>query len=171
MKRLISVIMVVCMVCITMVCSGCGKTSASKLPEQYRTPDMSFKGLNLECVTGGDRHTMVRNTMVQMDLPEFIIADQAQKGNEIESIMVTESTAEPFHETQTVAVFNVEIDSKGGDIPSGQYYIAAYFTYDTSKPEDVKMYLINYCFVDNYVVDKTTTGLFTDCYEKVKDQF
>lgn len=171
MKRLISIIMVVCMLCITMVCSGCGKTSASKLPEQYRTPDMSFKGLNLECVTDGDKHTMVRNNMVHTDFPEFVIADQAEKGNEIESIMITESTAEAFHETQTVAVMNVELESKGGDIPSGQYYIAAYFTYDTSNPADVKMYLINYCFVDNYVVDEKTTGLFTECYEKVKDKF
>ncbi len=170
MKKLISVIMVVCMVCVTMVCSGCGKTSASKLPEQYRTPDMSFKGLDLECMSGGNTHNMVRNDMVYTDFAEFVIADQAEKGNEIESIMISESTGKPYHETQTVAVMNVELESKSGDIPSGQYYIAAYFTYDTAKAEDVKMYLINYCFVDQYEVDETIMALFDECYEKVKDK-
>lgn len=171
MKKVISILTALCLVCVTMIFSGCEKGSASELPEKYRTPDMSFKGLNLECVSGGDTHTMVRNNMVYTDFEQFVIDDQAEKGNVINSITITESTAEAYHETQTVAVMNVEIDAESGDIPSGQYYIAAYFTYDTALPEDVKMYLINYCFVDNYVVDKITTGLFDDCYNQVKDKF
>ena len=132
---------------------------------------MSFKGLDLECMSGGNTHNMVRNDMVYTDFEKFVIADQAEKGNEIESIMISESTAEPYHETQTVAIMNVEIEAKSGEIPSGQYYIAAYFTYDTSKSEDVKMYLINYCFVDDYKVNEEKMALFDECYEKVKDQF
>lgn len=171
MKKVVSILTTICLICVMMVFSGCSNGSASELPEQYRTPDMSFKGLDLECVSGGDTHTMVRNNMVYTDFAQFVIDDQAEKGNVINLITVTESTAEAYHETQTVAVMNVEIDAESGDIPSGQYYIATYFTYDTTLPEDVKMYLINYCFVDNYVVDKITTGLFDDCYEKVKDKF
>lgn len=171
MKKFISLLTALCLICVTMLFSGCEKGTASQLPEQYRTPDMSFKGLNLECMSGGDTHTMVRNNMVYTDLGEFIIDDQAEKGNVIKSVTVTESTAEAYHDTQTVAVLNAEIEAESGDIPSGNYYIAAYFTYDTTLPEDVKMYLINYCFVDNYVVDKITTGLFDESYEKVKDKF
>lgn len=166
MKRIISILTVLCLICVTMVFSGCGK-----LPEQYKTPDMSFKGLNLECVSGGDTFNMVRNNMVYTDFAEFIIEDQAKKGNVINSIDVTGSTAEEYHEKQTIAVMSVNIDSESGDIPSGEYNIAAYFTYDMSVPEDVKMYMINYCFVDSYVIDKITTGLFDDCYEQIKDQF
>lgn len=171
MKKLISIVTALCLVCVAIVFSGCEKGTASQLPEEYQTPDMSFKGLDLECVSGGDTHSMVRNNMVYTDFAQFIIDDQAEKGNVINSINVTESTAEVFHEDQTVAVMSVEIDAESGDIPSGNYYIASYFTYDTTLPEDVKMYFINYCFVDNYVVDKITTSLFDDCYEQVGKQF
>ena len=171
MKKFISVLIALCIICATMVFSGCEKSATSQLPEQYTTPDMSFKGLNLECMSGGNTHTMVRNDMVYTDFGQFVIDDQAEKGNVLKSVTITESTAEAYHDTQTVAVFNAEIEAESGDIPSGQYYMAAYFTYDTTLPEDVKMYLINYCFVDNYVVDKITTELFDESYEKIKDKF
>ena len=171
MKKLMSKVTALCLACVAFAFSGCESGTASKLPEEYQTPDMNFKGLELECVSDGDTHNMVRNNMVYTDFSEFIIADQAEKGNVINSINVTESTAEVYHDDQTVAVMAVDIDAESGDIPSGEYYIASYFTYDTTLPEDVKMYFINYCFVDNYVVDEITTSLFDDCYEQVGKDF
>ncbi len=169
MKKLVCLITALCVISVSIIFSGCSG-GASSLDEKYRTPDMSFKGLNLEYMTGGNTLNMVRNDMVYTELEKIIIADQAEKGNKINSITVTESTADVFHENQSVAVFNVEIDAESGDIKSGQYYISAHFTYNMEKPEDVKMYFINYCFVDNYVVDQNTKNLYEECYEQIKDK-
>ena len=50
-------------------------------------------------------------------------------------------------------------------------FAALYVTLYIPIAEDVKMYFINYCFVDNYVVDEITTSLFDDCYEQVGKDF
>lgn len=168
MKKLVCLITVLCLISVSLIFSGC---TGGALDEKYKTPDMNFKGLKLECVSDGDTGTRVRNQMVYTDLANFIIEDQEKKGNKIKSIDVTESTGSAFHEDQTVAIFNVDLKAESGEIPSGQYYISAYFTYNTEKPEDVKMYLINYCFVDNYEVDQNTKNLYEECYEQIKDKF
>ncbi|MEE0061642.1 MAG: hypothetical protein UE295_12510 [Acutalibacteraceae bacterium] len=168
MKKLVCLITVFCLLSVSLIFSGCAGDNA--LDKKYKTPDMNFKGLKLECVSGGDTFNMVRNNMVYKDLEKFIIDDQDEKGNKIKSIKVSESSGDVYNEDQTVAVFNVDLEAESGDIKSGQYYISAYFTYDMKKASDVKMYLINYCFVDDYVIDQNTKNLYNDCYEKIKDQ-
>ncbi len=174
-----------CVISVSLIFSGCTDSSGTgtdssgtgssgtgtSLAEKYKTPDMNFKGLNLEYVADGNTLNMVRNDMVYIKLEEIIIADQEKKGNKIKSIDVTESSGEVYNEDQTVAVFNVELEAESGDIPSGQYYISAYFTYNMENSNDVKMYLINYCFVDNYVIDQNTKNLYNESYEKIKDKF
>ena len=182
MKKLVCLIAMLCVIGISVIFSGCAGNGGfdenyrtpdmsfnGGLDENYRTPDMSFKGMNFECVSGGDTLNRVRNDMVYFKLEKFIIADQEEKGNKIKSIKVSESTADVYNNNQTVAVFNAEIDAESGDIPSGQYYISAYFTYNMENQADVKMYLMNYCFVDEYVVDQNTKNLYNECYEKIKD--
>ena len=165
MKKITSTLMAVVLSIIAIICCGCEKTTG--LSEDYNTPDMNFKGLNFECVTDKDTAARVRNQMVYFDFPEFVIEDLKTKGNKINSIKVLEANAEIFHENQTVASLLVDIDAESGDIESGEYYIAAYFTYDSSNANDVKMYLMNYCFIPSADVDQS---LFEESYEKVKDK-
>lgn len=165
MKKIISALMAVIMSIIAIMCCGCEKTTG--LSEDYNTPNMNFKGLNFECVTDNDTANRVRNQMVYFDFPEFVIEDLESKGNKINSIDVIEANADIFHESQTIASILVDIDAESGDIKSGEYYIAAYFTYDSSNDNDVKMYFMNYCFVPTSDVDQS---LFEECYEKVKNK-
>lgn len=148
---------------VSIIFSGCG----NGLDDKYNTPSTDFKGLNFECVTGGDTINQVRNRMVYFDLSDFIIADQKEKGNEINSIMVDEASADVFHDTYTVANLSVTVDAKSGDIKSGDYNVQAFFSYDTKNPNDTKMYLLNYCFSSSSEIN---TDLFEDSYEIVKDK-
>jgi|GEM_PF-1962461 len=165
MKKLISLLTACVLVASVLFVAGCEKGTG--LNEDYNTPSMSFKGLNMECVSDGDKLTMVRNNMVYTDFEKFVTDDLNSKGNSITSIEIGESSAEVFHENQTVAVMSAKIESDGGDIKSGDYYIAAYFTYDMTNEANVKMYLINYCFVPDY---KVYPSLFEESYEKIKDK-
>ena len=165
MKRFFSIIMTIAIIVTAVFITGCEKTTG--LPEDYNIPNMNFKGLNFECVTDGDKYTIVRNNMVYGDLSNFIIEDLNSKGNKVDSIDISESSGEVFHENQTVAVFVADIKAESGDIQSGQYYLSAYFTYDLSDESNAKMYLMNYCFVPEY---KVNSSLFDESYNKIKDK-
>lgn len=165
MKKFFSLITAIIIIVTAVFLTGCEKTTG--LSEDYNTPNMNFKGLNFECVSDGDKATIVRNNMVYGDLSDFIIEDLNSKGNKITSIDISESSGEVFHENQTVAVFIADIKAESGDIQSGQYYLSAYFTYDLSDEANTKMYLINYCFVPEYKVD---SSLFNESYNKIKDK-
>ncbi len=163
MKKIISLATAVVITLVAVICSGCG----NKLTDSYYTPSLDFKGLNLECMTDGNTLNNVRNTMVYTDFPEWVKEDLNSKGNKIVSIDVSESSAEKYNENQTVAIFIADIESEGGDITSGEYYLTAYFAYNMAKPENVKMYLLNYCFIPTY--DMNTT-LFDASRDLVKDK-
>lgn len=163
MKKLISLITVVSLMFVAVIFSGCN----SKLGDSYYSPSLDFKGLNLECITDGNTLNNVRNSMVYTDFPKWVKEDLNAKGNKITSIDISESSAEVYNENQTVAIFVADIVSEGGEITSGEYYLTAYFAYNMTKPEDVKMYLLNYSFVPTYEID---TALFDSSRDLVKDK-
>lgn len=163
MKKFISTFLSI-VIAVVLICCGCNNNG---LEESYNIPTKDFKGMNFECVSGGNTANNVRNQMVYFDFPEFVKEDLEAKGNKINSISVIEANGDIFHETQTVANLLVEIDAESGDIPSGKYNISAYFIYNTENEADVKMYLMNYCFVSSSEID---TSLFEESYEIVKDK-
>ncbi|MEE1154132.1 MAG: hypothetical protein UH241_03145 [Acutalibacteraceae bacterium] len=163
MKKIVSFLTAIIITLVAICCSGCN----SKLEENYYTPSLDFKGLNLECVSDGNTLNNVRNSMVYTDFPEWVKEDLNAKGNKITSIDISESSADQYNENQTVAIFVANIQSESGDIKSGEYYLTAYFAYNMSKTENVKMYLLNYCFVPTYEVDTT---LFDASRDLVKDK-
>ena len=148
------------------VCVGCGQ----KLEENYYQPSANFKGMNFACCSDGDTANKVRNQMVYFDFAEFVKDDLNAKGNEIKSITVKEASGELFHENQTIANLDVEIEAKSGNISSGEYHMLAYFTYNTADEQNVKMYLMNYCFHTTSKINKTDIALFEPYYEQIKDK-
>lgn len=163
MKKFTTVILSIMVSIVMFICCGCNNA----LDESYSTPSKNFKGINFECMSDGNTANNVRNQMVYFDFPEFVKEDLEKKGNKINSITVLEANGDVFHETQTVANILVDIDAKSGDIPSGEYNLSAYFVYNASNELDVKMYLVNYCFVSSSEID---TSLFDESYELIKDK-
>ena len=164
MKKFTSIFLSIIMAVVILLCCGCNN---NVLEESYNIPSKDFKGMNFECFSDGNTANNVRNQMVYFDFPEFVKEDLESKGNKINSISVIEANGNIFHETQTVANILVDIDAKSGDIPSGEYNISAYFVYNTENEADVKMYLMNYCFVSSSKID---TSLFDESYEIIKDK-
>ena len=145
--------------------SGCN----TKLPDEYYKVDLSFKGQNLEySYNGGVSFNNTVDHMVYTVLPKALKEDLENKGNKIDSIACHGAKGEEYGEGDTVALMDIEINSESGDVKSGEYTVAALFTYE-GKDENTTIYFVNYAFVEDKKDFNNNNGadIFSDAVKSV----
>lgn len=146
-----------------------GCAGSSELPEKYYEVNNSFSGMSLKhYAEDSTSYNQAVNDMVYNDMPTIIMDDLNAKGNNITEIRTTYANGQPFHTDETVATIGLNITSNGGDIKSGEYTIAAFFTYDLMS-DNKRIYFVNYVFINNEdeFINNNGAAIFEDSYNAV----
>ena len=139
MKKFTSIFCVIILAVVAF--TGC---SSSKLPDKYYQCNSDFAGIQHEYYSDSDRgSTNAVDTMVYTDMPDIIKKDLEAKGNNISSIEVSSAEGSEYGDGGTAAIIEMEITADSGDIKTGEYTVAAYFTYSVAG-ESHRIYFINY---------------------------
>lgn len=163
MKKALAILLLLPIVIMSL--SGCN----TKLPDEYYQVDLKFKGENLEySYNGGVSFNNTVDYMVYTELPKILKEELENKGNKINSIACHGAKGEEYGDGDTVALMNIEIDAESGDIKSGEYTLAALFTYE-GKDENTTIYFVNYTFVENEKDFNNNNGadIFSDAVKSI----
>lgn len=157
MKKIISFICAAALLmCVLAGCSG-----SKKLPDSYYTCDTSFKGVQHELYSDATKDSTAVDSMVYTEMPKYVKEDLNSKGANISNIEIHSADGSQYDFSDdviaTVATFTLTVTADGGDIPSGDYELAACFTY-LQKSGFTRVYLINYAFIDSEESFKNNSG-------------
>lgn len=141
---------------LAIICVGC--TTDTTLPENYYKVNLDFPGMKLENYTeDASSLTQAVDAMVYTELPKVLKTYLNENGNEITQIKVTGAKGETYRDEDTVATIDMTIISNGGEVKSGEYVVAAYFTYDKTEGNN-RIYFVNFAFVEDETAFQKDNG-------------
>lgn len=141
------IIVLVSVFALILTFAGC---SAAKLPQgYYNAPNKNFAGMKHEYYSNdATSFNQAVDRMVYTELPKIIKKELEDKGNKINEVTAHYANAEVYREDETLAVIGITVEADGGEVKSGDYELAAYFTYDLTE-SNKRIYFINYTFIEN----------------------
>lgn len=164
MKKVLVLLLVFATIIISF--SGCN----TNLPDKYYQVDLSFKGENSEySYNGGVSFHNTVDYMVYTEFPRVLKEELENKGNKINSITCSGAKGEEYGDGNTVALLDINIEAESGDVKSGEYTLAALFTYE-GQDENTTIYFINYAFVKdkNDFNNNNGADIFSDALKSIK---